>query len=53
MKNDSKPIQITPEIEEKMRMIANLVIDRIFEDKKNKSLKFVPKKRVNQKGNTP
>jgi len=52
MKNTPKLTEITPEIEDKMRLMANLIIDRIFDDKKNQSLKFVPKKRVNQKGNT-
>lgn len=30
--------QLDPEIEKKMRILANLIIDRIFEDRKNKHL---------------
>lgn len=52
MNNVAKPNQITPEIEEKMRKIANLIIDRVFEDKINNTLKFVPKKRVIPNENT-
>ncbi len=37
---NKQAIQITPEMENKMRLIANLIIDRIFEDKKNNTLKF-------------
>ncbi len=37
---NKQPVQITPEMENKMRLIANLIIDRIFEDKKNNTLKF-------------
>lgn len=57
---DAKSSQITPEIERRMRLIANLIIDRIFEDKKNNALKFRPssnkqqieaKKHVNQAEN--
>lgn len=35
-----KQPQITPEMEQKMRVLANLIIDRIFEDKRNNALKF-------------
>lgn len=28
--------QLSPELEEKMRVLANLIIDRIFEDRKTK-----------------
>lgn len=37
---DSKSSEITPEMEKRMRLIANLIIDRIYEDKKNNALKF-------------
>lgn len=58
---DSKSSQITPEMERRMRLFANLIIDRIFEDKKNNALKFrsnsntqqnEAKKHVNRDGNT-
>ncbi len=53
----NKSQQITPEMERRMRLLANLIIDRIFEDKKNEVMKFKPdsskrlkdsKKHVNQ-----
>ena len=37
---NKQSVQITPEAEKLMRLIANLIIDRIFEDKKNNALKF-------------
>ncbi len=37
---NAKNVQITPEIERRMRLIANLIIDKIFEDKQKKVLKF-------------
>lgn len=53
MKSAKKHFQITPEADRLMRLIANHMIDRMLEDKKNGILKFKPnKKRVNQKGNT-
>lgn len=33
-------VNITPEMERRMRLLANLVIDRIFEDKQNNTFKF-------------
>lgn len=36
----NKPIQVTLEDERRMRVIANLIIDRIYEDKRNKKLKL-------------
>ena len=61
VKTDSKSSEITPEMEKRMRLIANLIIDRIYEDKKNNALKFRSnankhqnddKKHVNEGGNT-
>lgn len=58
---DSKSSEITLETERRMRLLANLVIDRIFTDKKNNALKFRSnsntqqnddKKHVNKDGNT-
>ena len=40
MSTESTKTPITPEMEQKMRLFANLIIDRIFEDKKNNTLKF-------------
>lgn len=37
---NAKNVQITPEIERRMRLIANLIIDRLFEDQQKKALKF-------------
>lgn len=54
-------VQITPEMERRMRLMANLIIDRIYEDKKNNRLIFQASsnrvanpdnKRVIQRGNT-
>lgn len=61
MKNDAKPIKITPEMENKMRLLANLIIDRVFEDYKNNTLRLksnsngqetINNTRVKRKGNT-
>jgi len=52
MKKGTKKVVITPEVEEKMRLLANLIIDRMLEDKKTRTIKVLPKKRVNQGGNT-
>lgn len=41
--------EITPEEERRMRIIANLLIDKIFEDKSNNSLKFKQSKKAKQK----
>ncbi len=38
--SNKQAVQITPEMERRMRLMANLIIDRIYEDKKNKTLKF-------------
>lgn len=38
--SNEQPVQITPEMEKRMRLIANLIIDRIYEDKKNHALRF-------------
>jgi len=38
---NKKPV-LTPEMERRMRLIANLIIDRIHEDKKNGRLKLKP-----------
>ena len=38
----NKQTEITPEAERLMRLIANHMLDRIFEDKKNNALKFRP-----------
>ncbi|OGC59956.1 hypothetical protein A3A70_02940 [candidate division WWE3 bacterium RIFCSPLOWO2_01_FULL_42_11] len=38
--SNKQPVQITPEMEKRMRLMANLIIDRIYEDKKNHTLKF-------------
>jgi hypothetical protein len=55
-----KVVQLSAADERKMRLMANLIIDRIFEDKKNNVLKFRPdfdkqqneaKKHVNQAEN--
>lgn len=37
---NKQSVQITPGMDKLMRLMANLIIDRIFEDKKNNSLKF-------------
>lgn len=39
--NNASTIKLSPEIEERMRIMANLIIDRIFEDKKNNTLRFM------------
>ena len=35
--------KVSPEMEQRMRVLANLIIDRIFEDKKNNTLRFKSK----------
>lgn len=61
MKNNAKPIKITLEMENKMRLLANLIIDRVFEDYKNNTLRLksnsngqetINNTRVKRKGNT-
>ncbi len=39
-KEDQKKPAITPATEERLRIIANLIIDRIIEDQQSGSLKF-------------
>lgn len=50
-----KPVEITPETDQKMREIVNQIYDRMFDDLKNGKLKFkkeakkasfMPKERV-------
>lgn len=47
----TKSKQITPEDEKRMRIMANLIIDRIYEDKRNGTLKFQPEKFTKSKKN--
>lgn len=46
-----KDVQITPEMERRMRIIANLIIDKIFEDKLNNTLKFQSNTHTKKKAN--
>lgn len=46
-----KSNQVTPENERRMRLFANLIIDRIYEDKRNNTLKFQSKSHTNKKKN--